>query len=115
MKKLIVLSLLVLSQIALAGPTAREGEVRRLTVEQARSRVQASDLMREIERAKAEGKDIMSDATLRPKVERAITIVSKKIDNISGEQKNSLLKLINVNAIEVMTEMTRLSSITTST
>lgn len=117
MKKLIVFALLVVSQISFAGP-AREGVVRRMTIEQARERVQANPIMREVERLRAEGKDIMSDPVLREKMGRAITLTSKSVVNLSGAQHNSLMKLVNINAVEVMSELTRLSSVakdTTST
>lgn len=110
MKNLIVLALLVVSQIALAGP-AREGVVHRMTIEQARERVQTNPIMREVERLRAEGKDIMSDPVLREKMGRAITLTSKSVVNLSGADHNNLMKLVNINAVEVMSELTRLSSI----
>ena len=110
MKKLIVLALLVVSQISFAG-VAREGVVRRMTIEQARERVQANPIMRDVERLRAEGKDIMSDPVLREKMGKAITLTSKSVVTLSGAQHNSLMKLVNINAVEVMSELTRLSSV----
>jgi hypothetical protein len=110
MKKLIVLALLVVSQISLAGP-AREGTVRRMTIEQARARVQTNPLIREVERLRAEGKDMMSDPTLRANMSRAVTNTARSIRTLSGADHNNIMKLVNVNAVEVLSEMMRLSSV----
>ncbi len=110
MKKLIVLALLVVSQISLAGP-AREGVVRRMTIEQARERVQANPIIREVERLRAEGKDLMSDPVLREKMSRAVTNTTRSIRTMSGADHNNVMKLVNINAVEVLSEMMRLSSV----
>ena len=101
MKKLFVLALLVVSQISLAAP-ARE-VVRRMTIEQARERV-----TRDIERLRAQGKDVMNDTALRGRV---ITSTSRRVVTLAGDQHTNLSKLASISTVEVLSELTRLSSI----
>ncbi len=101
MKKLFVLALLVVSQISFAAP-ARE-VVRRMTIEQARERV-----TRDIERLRAQGKDVMNDTALRGRV---ITSTSRRVVTLAGDQHTNLSKLASISTVEVLSELTRLSSI----
>ncbi|MBY0451388.1 MAG: hypothetical protein K2P92_00045 [Bdellovibrionaceae bacterium] len=111
MKKLIVLALLVVSQITLAGPVAREGVVRRMTIEQARERVRQNPMIEQIERLRAQGKDMMSDPVLRERMARAVRSSTGSIRTLSGAEHTNVMKLINVNPVEVMSEVMRLSSV----
>lgn len=111
MKKLIVLALLVVSQVTLAGPVGREAVVRRMTIEQARERVQTNPMIREIERLRSQGKDMMSDPVLRERMARAVRSSTGTIRTLSGADHNNIMKLINIHPVEVMAEVMRLSSV----
>lgn len=110
MKKLIVFTILVLSaQAAFTAPG--RAPVREITIEQARTRVQQNSIYRELEAARVQGRDIMTDPVLREKMSRAITATTRNIKALSGPQMTNMMKLANINPLEVMAELTRLSTI----
>lgn len=106
---MIVAALLVLSHIAFAATPGRE--VTRMTTEQARARVERSTTFQDIVKAREAGKDITQDAKLMERVNKMLELSLKDLVTLDATQNNGLLKLMNVNAKDILTEVARLSSI----
>ncbi len=112
MKKLIVAMLITLTQFAYTA------EVRRMSTPEAQARVERSATYQEIVRAREAGKDITTDARLMDRVNKMLELSLKDLVTLSSAENSVLLKLININAKDILTEVARLSSIakdTTST
>ena len=112
MKKLIVATLITLAQFAYTA------EVRRMSTPEAQARVERSATYQEIVRAREAGKDITTDARLMDRVNKMLELSLKDLVTLSSAENSVLVKLININAKDILTEVARLSSIakdTTST
>jgi hypothetical protein len=107
MKKLIVAALLVLSQLS----HAQVREVKRMTTEQARARVERSTTYLDIVKAREAGKDITADAKLMERINKMLDLSLKDLVSLTASENNNLIKLMNVNAKDILTEVARLSSI----
>lgn len=105
MKKLIVAAIITLSQFAYAA------EVRRMTTAQAQARVERSATFQKIVEAREAGKDITTDARLMERINKMLDLSLKDLVSLSAAENSSLVKLINVNAKDLLTEVARLSSI----
>lgn len=105
MKKLIVAGILVVSQMAFTA------EVRRMSEAEARSRVESSKTYRDIEAAREAGRDITKDPVLMERISKVVDLSLKDVVSLSATESNSLIKLLAINARDVMTEIARLSSI----
>lgn len=88
---------------------------RRMTMAEARTRVEASPTYRAVETARREGRDITRDAALMNRVNRMLDTTLRDVVRLSEGDKAKLGKLINTNAIEVLAEVARLSSIVKDT
>lgn len=110
MKKMLLTAILIMSQLSFAAATSR------MNVSQARARVEASKTYTDIVKAREKGMDL-TDTTNRQSAELAEKVMRVVKDNLKGivEVKEtdaaSILKLLNINAKEVLTEVARLSSI----
>jgi hypothetical protein len=104
MKMLIVAGILIASQIAL-------GQARRMTIVEARARVERSATFKEIEAARRAGKDIAADPRLMERINKMMDLTLKDVASLSGSQSNSLIKLLTISPKEVMAEVARLASI----
>ncbi len=104
MKMLIVAGILIASQIAL-------GQARRMTITEARTRVERSATFREIDAAKKAGKEIAADPRLMERIGKMLDLTLKDVVTLSGSQSNSLIKLLTISPRDVMAELARLSSI----
>lgn len=105
MKKMIVAALIVLTQMAHAA------EVRRMTTAEAQARVERSSTYQDIVKMRDSGKDITSDSKLMERINKMLDLSLKDITNLSASDSASLIKLININAKDLLTEVARLSSI----
>lgn len=106
MKKMIVAALLTLTQFAYAAT-----EVRRMSTEQAQARVARSTTFKDIVKAREAGKDITADPLLMDRVSKMLDLSLRDLVSLSAAESMSLIKLINVNAKDVLTEVARLSSV----
>lgn len=110
MKKLLVVGILVIGQLSLAAPTSK------MSVAQARTRVEASKTYKDIVEAREKGMDL-TDTTNSKNAELAEKVIRVVKDNLKGlvevreTDAASILKLMNINAKEILTEVARLSSI----
>lgn len=107
MKKLIVAALITLTQFAYTAPA----EVRRMSTGEAQARVERSATYQEIVRAREAGKDITTDARLMDRVNKMLELSLKDLVTLSSAENAVLIKLININAKDILTEVARLSSI----
>lgn len=107
MKKLLVAAILVLTQMAHSAP----GEARRMTTAEARSRVERSATYRDIVTAREAGRDITADPRLMERVTRMVDLSLTNVVTLSAAEKTGMIKLINISARDVLTEVSRLSSI----
>ncbi len=107
MKKLIVTALLVFTQLS----HAQVREVTRMTTEQARARVERSTTFQDIVKAREAGKDITADAKLMERINKMLDLSLRDLVSFTASENNNLIKLMNVNAKDVLTEVARLSSI----
>ena len=105
MKKLIVAALITLTQFAYTA------EVRRMSTVEAQARVERSATYQEIVRAREAGKDITTDARLMDRVNKMLELSLKDLVTLSSAENSVLVKLININAKDILTEVARLSSI----
>lgn len=105
MKKLIVAALLTLMQFAYAA------EVRRMSTVEAQARVERSATYQEIVRAREAGKDITTDARLMDRINKMLELSLKDLVSLSAAENAVLIKLININAKDILSEVARLSSI----
>lgn len=108
MKKMIVAALLVLSQITFAAPGR---EVTRMTTEQARARVERSTTFQDIVKAREAGKDITLDSKLMERVNKMLDLSLRDLVSFTAAENANLIKLMNVNAKDILTEVACLSSI----
>lgn len=107
MKKLIVAALITLTQFAYTAPA----EVRRMSTREAQARVERSATYQEIVRAREAGKDITANARLMDRVYKMLELSLKDLVTLSSAENAVLIKLININAKDILTEVARLSSI----
>lgn len=111
MKKMLVLSILVLSQLTYAAGRV----VERITIETARTQQKpfADALKVELEAMKASGKTLENSPTLYKKVTDAIKNRAKRngVVMITGEQINKIALMIELNPLETIAELTRLSNL----
>jgi|GEM_PF-4740116 len=105
MKKVILTAILILAQTALGGTTGR------MTAIEAAARIDRSATYKEIAKARESGKDITSDAKLMEKINKMLDLSLKDLVAFSASENISLIRLMNVSAKEVLTEVARLSSI----
>lgn len=105
MKKLIVAALITLTQFAYTA------EVRRMSTAEAQARVERSATYQEIVRAREAGKDITADARLMDRVNKMLELSLKDLVSLSSAENAVLIKLININAKDILTEVARLSSV----
>ena len=104
MKMLLVTGILIVSQFAFA-------QARRMTLPEARARVERSSTYKEIDEAKKSGKDISRDPRLMDRIGKMMELTLKDVVTLSGSQSNSLMKLIMINPRDVIAEGARLASI----
>jgi hypothetical protein len=104
MKKLILVSLLLVSQLASA-----QREVKRLSVAEAKSRTK--NAVEYIEKLRGEGKSILTSPEVRKSVTKAIEEVVNKAAKLDAKQTEGLLKLIDISPADVLPELKRLASI----
>lgn len=105
MKKLIVAALITLTQFAYTA------EVRRMSTAEAQARVERSATYQEIVRAREAGKDITADARLMDRVNKMLELSLKDLVTLSSAESAVLIKLININAKDILSEVARLSSV----
>ncbi len=105
MKKLIVAALITLTQFAYAA------EVRRMSTVEAQARVERSATYQEIVKAREAGKDITADARLMDRVNKMLELSLKDLVTLSSAENSVLIKLININAKDILSEVARLSSV----
>ena len=105
MKKLIVAALIILTQFAYTA------EVRRMSTAEAQARVERSATYQEIVKAREAGKDITADARLMDRVNKMLELSLKDLVTLSSAENSVLVKLININAKDILTEVARLSSV----
>ncbi len=105
MKKMIVAAILVLTQFAYAA------EVKRMSTAEAQARIERSATYQDIVKAREAGKDITSDARLMDRITKMLDLSLKELVSFSAVENSGLIKLMNVNAKDILTEVARLSSI----
>ncbi len=105
MKKMMMIAVLTLAQLSYAG------EVRRMSTAEASARVEKSATYKDIVKAREDGRDITSDAKLMERISKMLDLSLRDLVSLSSTESNNLLRLINVNAKDVLTEVARLSSI----
>lgn len=103
MRSLIFIAIVLAAQFTLAQ--------RRMTMAEARTRVESSPTFRAIETARREGRDITRDAQLMNRVNRMLDTTLRDVMTLTASDKTKLAKLINTHAIEVLAEVGRLASI----
>jgi len=105
MKKLLLAVILILTQTTLGV------EARRMTTAEAAARVDRSYTYKEIVKARESGNELTSDARLMEKINKMLDLSLKDLVNFSIIEKTGLIRLINANAKDALTEVARLSSI----
>lgn len=105
MKKMIVTAILVIAELALGA------EVRRMSTAEAQARVERSATYQEIVKARAAGKEVTSDARLMERINKMLDLSLRDLVSFSTAENMNLIKLININAKDVLTEVARLSSV----
>lgn len=105
MKKLLVAAILIVAQGLFAA------EARRMTTAEAAARVDRSHTYKEIVKARESGKDITADAKLMDKINKMLDLSLKDLISLTSAENTSLIRLMNVNAKDILTEVARLSSI----
>jgi hypothetical protein len=110
MKKAILLFLVMISQVALAQ-RAPVREVKGKEINQYRAKVEKLDIYKEVERVKATGKDVMTDVVLKDRIMKAVDASLKDVVVLSPTQKSNIAKLLNIDSLEVMSQLARLTSI----
>lgn len=105
MKKMLLIAIILLAQTTFAA------EARRMTTGEAAARVDRSYTYKEIVKARDSGKDITTDAKLMEKINKMLDLSLKDLVSFSAVENTSLIRLMNVNAKDVLTEVARLSSI----
>lgn len=109
MKKLLVAAILILAHTAFAAPGAKP--VARMTTPEATKRVERSYTYKEIVKAREAGKDITTDPKLMEKINKMLDVSLKDLVSFTAVENTSLIKLMNINAKDILTEVARLSSI----
>ncbi len=110
MKKIILtICILLMAQSSYAAVAGR------MSKGQAGARVERSHIYKEIVAARDAGKDITRDAKLMEKVTKMLDLSLKDLVIFSTSENVSLIKLINISAKDVLTEVARLSSIAKDT
>lgn len=109
MKKMIVLAVLLISQLAFSAPG--QPAVRRLTTAQAREAVQNSPTYKMIEQMRREGKDVMNDPAMRERINKVLDVNLRNVVTLNAAHKGNLVKLLSISTLDVMSEVARLSSI----
>ena len=107
MKNVLVVGLLILSQFAFA----QVREVKTLTPVEAREAVERSSTYKMIEEMKRKGLDITSDRAMMDRVSKVLDLNLRGVVELSSGENLNLIKLLNVNTLDVMAEVARLSSI----
>jgi hypothetical protein len=110
MKKVILLSLVMISQISFAQ-RAPVREVKRMNITEARAQVEKLNIYKEVERVKASGKDFMTDVVLKDRVMKVVDASLKDVVVLSPTHKSNIAKLLNIDSLEVMSQLARLTSI----
>ena len=105
MKTLIVTGLLILSQLSYAV------EVKRMSVAEARARVEQSKTYKDIVAAREAGRDITADPKLMERISKVLDMSLNEVVSLSSTESNNLVKLLTINTRDVMTEVARLSSV----
>lgn len=108
MKKLMLMSLLVIAQVSFAQ---RAKEVKRLSYEQAREAVEKSSSLKFIEDAKSKGKDLKNDAVYKAKVTQLVELALKDVVTLEAGSSSKIAKLVDVAPKETLTAFARLNSI----
>lgn len=110
MKKVILVYLVIISHAAFAQkPPVRE--VKRMNITEARAQVEKLNIYKEVERVKLSGKDFMTDVVLKDRVMKVVDASLKNIVELSPSYKSNVAKLLNIDAMEVMSQLARLTSI----
>ena len=110
MKKLLLTAILILAQTSFGAPGRAKPVVKMSTLE-AGARVERSYTYKEIVKAREAGKDITADAKLMEKVNKMLDVSLKDLVSFTAAENTTLIRLMNVNAKDVLTEVARLSSI----
>lgn len=110
MKKVILLSLVMISQMSFAQ-RAPVREVKRMNITEAKAQVEKLNIYKEVERVKATGRDIMTDVVLKDRVMKVVEASLKNVVELSPSHKSNVAKLLNIDAMEVMSQLARLTSI----
>lgn len=84
---------------------------RPLSAAQARARVEQHNTVREIIREREAGRDITLDPTLMERVNRMVDGTLEGAVSLAATDRTGLNRLIGINAVEVLSEVTRLSSV----
>lgn len=108
MKRLVLVLLVVVSQASFAQKTK---EVKRMSVTEARAAVEKSSTYKYITEMKNNGKDIMKDAVVKEKVVKVIELGLKDVVTLEAGASTKLARLVDINPLEVLSEITRLNSI----
>jgi hypothetical protein len=110
MKKSLFIAALIISQVSFAQKRIVRPEVKRMTVAEARASVEKSNIYKEIEKARAAGKDILADKQVGPKILRVVSGLLTTHTNLPKTDANKVIGLLNASPLEVMSEITRLTS-----
>lgn len=108
MKRILVVALLLLANLASAAPAERG---RSMTHAQARAAVINSPTYKMIQEKRARGVDIRADKAVMDRISRVVELNVNGVGNLSVEQRSNLVKLLTINPADVMTEIARLASI----
>ena len=103
MKKMIITALLLISQLSFAA-----AEVTRLSREQAQTRVEKSQVYKQMEKTLAEGKSLTDDPALAGRINQVLDLTLKDVVSVNNSK---LMNLLNVDAKLTMSEVARLASI----
>lgn len=104
MKKMILMALLLVSQLTYAATA----EVTRLSREQAQTRVEKSQVYKQMEKTLSEGKSLTDDPTLAGRINQVLDLTLKDVVSVNNSK---LMNLLNVDAKSTMSEVARLASI----
>lgn len=103
MKKMMLMAILVFSQFAFSA-----AEITRLSREQAQSRVEGSQVYKQMEKAIAEGKSLTADPVLAGRIQQVLDLTLKNVVTVNNSK---IMNLLNVDAKMTMSEIARLASI----
>lgn len=120
MKHILLVTVALAAQFAFAGPGV---EVKRLSIEAARSQVESKQIYKDIKEItdkairdkKDPSKSLMENAQIKSRIVKAVELTTKDAATVSTTEQMKIVQLISISPLDVMTHLSHLASIAKST